>query len=217
MKIEIWSDYVCPFCYLGKRHLETALQQFSHRDQVKIEYMSFELDPKHSIYSGQSIYEELSKKYGMSMNEARISTDSIKQYAASIGLVFNFDQAKTTNTLNAHRLTHYAKGSGLEKELAEKLFSAYFTESKLISDHEVLLEIANSIGLDQNGTMAVLKTEAAYKDDVRRDEAFAQQLGVTGVPFFLINQKHAVTGAQPPDILLNAIEKAWEEFASAQI
>lgn len=211
MKIEVWSDFVCPFCYIGKRRLETALSQFPHKDQVEIEFKSFELDPNSPKYSGKSMHEVLAHKYGMSLEQAKQTTEGIKQQAAVIGLTFNFDNMKPGNTFDAHRLAKFAKTKGKEREITEKLLHGYFTESIDLGDIDTLTEIAESIGLDRQEAHSVLQDKTAYANDVRIDEATAKQYGISGVPYFIINQKYAISGAQPTETFANALQKVWEE------
>jgi predicted DsbA family dithiol-disulfide isomerase len=215
MKIEVWSDFVCPFCYIGKRRLEQALAQFPHKDQVEIEYKSFELDPNAPKDSDKNIHELLASKYGMTVEQAKQQNDGIRQHAASVGLTYHFDTMKPTNTFDAHRLAKFAKTKGKEAEITEKLMYAYFTESKHIGDHETLADIAESAGLDRQETLKVLEDKNAYANDVRIDQAIAQQYGIRGVPYFVINQKYAISGAQPTETFINALNKIWEEEASA--
>ncbi|MBB6452486.1 protein disulfide-isomerase [Salirhabdus euzebyi] len=217
MKIEVWSDYVCPFCYIGKRRLEEALEQFPNRNEVDVEFKSFELDPNAKLYAGDSIHEVLAKKYGMSIEEAKRANDNVGQSAANLGLTYNFDEMKPTNTFDAHRLTKYAKTVGKDKELTEKLLHAYFTESKLISDHQTLVELAASVGMDEAESLKVLQDATHFQDDVRRDEGMAQQIGVNGVPFFVINQKYAISGAQPKETFLSALQQVWQEESGPKI
>lgn len=211
MKIEVWSDYVCPFCYIGKHRLEKALSQFPHKDQVEIELKSFELDPDAGEYAGASIHDLLAKKYGMSVEQARQSNQGIARQAAEIGLTFDFEKMKPANTFDAHRLAQYAKTQGKAALLAEKLFKAYFTEGQNISDHGTLLSIAESAGLDRAEVENILQDKKAFADDVRKDEALARQYGVTGVPFFVLNSKYAVSGAQPLETFKSALDKVWQE------
>ncbi|HEY4553929.1 MAG TPA: DsbA family oxidoreductase [Bacillaceae bacterium] len=211
MKIEVWSDYVCPFCYIGKRRLEKALEHFPHKDHVQIEYKSYELDPSSPKDSDKGIHEALASKYGMSVEEARKTNEGIGRQAAEAGLTFNFEDMVPANTFDAHRLTKFAKQHGKDKELTEALLHAYFTESKKLSDHAVLADIAVSCGLDRNSAEEVLKDGQTFSDDVRYDEMTAQQMGVRGVPFFVFNQKYAISGAQPPETFLGALEKVWQE------
>lgn len=215
MKIEVWSDFVCPFCYIGKRRLEEAIAQFPGKDQVEVEFKSFELDPNAQTYSGTGINEALAKKYGMSIEEAKRANEGIGSQAAEVGLTFNFDEMKPTNTFDAHRLAKFAATVGKEKEMTEKLLASYFTESKLISDHDVLVEIAQTAGIEKEETLAVLNDSTKYANDVRIDEALAQQMGVTGVPFFVINQKYSISGAQPTETFRRALLQVWEEEGNA--
>ncbi|MCM3217637.1 DsbA family oxidoreductase [Niallia taxi] len=215
MKIEVWSDFVCPFCYIGKRRLEEAIAQFPGKDQVEVEFKSFELDPNAQTYSGTGINEALAKKYGMSIEEAKRANEGIGSQAAEVGLTFNFDEMKPTNTFDAHRLAKFAATVGKEKEMTEKLLASYFTESKLISDHDVLVEIAQTAGIEKEETLAVLNDSTKYANDVRIDEALAQQMGVTGVPFFVINQKYSISGAQPTETFRRALQQVWEEEGNA--
>lgn len=211
MKIEVWSDYVCPFCYIGKRRLEEGLSKFDHRDQVEVEYKSFELDPNAPKNSGKNIHEALSEKYGMSLEEAKKMNESVGEQAASVGLAFHFDKMVPTNTFDAHRLTKYAKTKGKDSDLTEMLLYAYFTESIDLGDHNELADIAEKAGLDREEVLSVLNDEQAFADDVRYDQQIAQQIGVRGVPFFVINQKYTISGAQPPETFLGALEKVWQE------
>ncbi|MEK4874915.1 DsbA family oxidoreductase [Bacillus sp. FSL W8-0102] len=215
MKIEVWSDYVCPFCYIGKHRLEKALSQFPHKDQVEIEFKSFELDPNAPKNSGKSIHEAIAEKYGMSIEQAKQTNQGIGQQAASVGLSFDFDRMKPTNTFDAHRLVKFAKTQGKEADISEKLFRAYFTEGKHIGDHETLADIAETAGLDRKQALDVLHDQNAYANDVRIDEAIAQQYGIRGVPFFLINQKYAISGAQPLETFVGALQKVWQEESAS--
>ncbi|MBS4210306.1 DsbA family oxidoreductase [Bacillus sp. FJAT-50079] len=211
MKIEIWSDFVCPFCYIGKRRLEAALEQFPHRDEVQLEFKSFELDPDAPLKSTQSIHEMLAAKYGMTIEKAKEMNAGVGEQAASVGLTFNFDNMKPTNTFDAHRLAHYAKKHGKANKITENLLHAYFTDGKDVSDKETLVALAEGVGLEADAVLAVLNDEQAYADDVRDDEKTASQIGVRGVPFFVLNGKYAVSGAQASETFLGALEKVWEE------
>jgi predicted DsbA family dithiol-disulfide isomerase len=211
MKIEVWSDYVCPFCYIGKRRLEVALDQFPHRDQVEVEFKSFELDPNSPKNIGQNIHEVLAKKYGMSVEKAKEANQGVGQQAATVGLKFNFDEMKPTNTFDAHRLAKFAKTQGKEAAVSEMLLHAYFTESKHIGDIETLADLAEAAGLNRQEVLQVLNDKEVYATDVRQDESLAQQYGVRGVPYFVINQKYAISGAQPTETFMGALQKVWEE------
>lgn len=211
MKIEVWSDYVCPFCYIGKRRLEMALEQFAHKDQVQVEFKSFELDPNAPSYTEQGIYEALAAKFGASEQQVREMNKGLIQQAAELGLTFNYEEMKPTNTFNAHRLNKFAQTIGKEKELTEKLLHAYFTDSKNVGDIEILADLAETSGIDRNQALEVLNDETAFANDVRNDERTAHQIGVTGVPFFVVNEKYSISGAQPLETFKSALEQIWEE------
>lgn len=211
MKIEVWSDFVCPFCYLGKRHLEHALDQFPNKDEVEIVYRSFELDPNQPLYKGEKVEELLSKKYGMSIEDALKSTEHIIREAKKVGLDYNFEEMKHTNTFDAHRLAKYGKTVGKEKQIVEKILHAYFIESKLISDHDTLIQIAESEGLDKKIVMEVLSDKTKFENEVRIDEKLARQKGITGVPYILINQKYVISGARPIEAFIETIKAAMED------
>ncbi|MFC0299699.1 DsbA family oxidoreductase [Virgibacillus soli] len=211
MKIDVWSDFVCPFCYIGKRRLEMALEQFPHREDVEVSFKSFELDPNSSEYAGKNIHEAIAAKYGVSLEQAKQNNAQIGKQAENVGLTFNFDDMKPTNTFDAHRLTKFALQHGKDKEITNNLFYAYFTESKNLSDSQTLADIAEAVGLDRQEALDVLQDKTAYANDVRVDEGIAQQYGVTGVPYFIINDKYAISGAQPLETFIGALQKVWEE------
>ncbi|WP_046215068.1 DsbA family oxidoreductase [Paenibacillus wulumuqiensis] len=210
MKIDIWSDYQCPFCYIGKTRLQNALSQFPHAEEVTVNYKSFELDPSAERDIPLNIYESLAKKYGTTIEQAREMNVNVGAQAAQEGLDFKFDTMILTNSFDAHRLMQYAADQGKAEEMNEALFRAYFTESRHIGDHPTLIDIAESVGLDREQTAAVLESEQ-YGDLVRRQEHLGSQLGITGVPFFVINDKYAVSGAQPTEMFTKALNDIWAE------
>ncbi|KAF0993666.1 DsbA family oxidoreductase [Geobacillus sp. TFV-3] len=210
MKIEVWSDFVCPFCYIGKRRLEQALAQFPHREDVEIVFRSFELDPNAKKETSLTIHELIAKKYGITVEEAKRANADIGRQAEAVGLTFRFETMKPTNTFDAHRLAQYAKEKGKLNDVVERLFYAYFTESKRISDRDVLLALAEAAGLDRVEAEEVL-AGGRYTEEVRRDEEEAAALGVRGVPFFVLNGKYAISGAQSVDVFRRALEKVWAE------
>ncbi|HWO75131.1 MAG TPA: DsbA family oxidoreductase [Bacillus sp. (in: firmicutes)] len=212
MKIEVWSDFACPFCYIGKRRLEEALEQFPHRDQVEVEFRSFELDPDAPKDQKDSLHEVLAKKYRTSIEQAKAMNQNVSEMAQTVGLTYNLDMAIPTNTFTAHRLAQYAKSQGKEKEMVELLFKAYFTEGKHLSDHDTLVQLASEAGLDEQGVKAVLEGND-FSNEVHSNEMEAQQLGVTGVPFFVINRKYGIWGAQPLEVFTQTLEKVWQEEA----
>lgn len=210
MKIEVWSDFVCPFCYIGKRKMESALENFTHKNDVTIEYKSYELDTDAEKKPGMKMHELLAKKYGMTVEKAKQMNEDIGKQAAEVGLTYNFDDMQHTNTFDAHCVAKFAGKQGKGKEMTERLLHAYFTESKLISDHTTLIELAGEVGLDVNKTANVLKSDM-YATHVREDEEQARQIGVQGVPFFVFNEKYAVSGAQSAEAFSEVFEKVWEE------
>lgn len=207
MKIDIWSDVACPFCYIGKRHLEAALEQFPHKNDVQVTWHNFELDPHASRDNKEDQYTLLARKYGMSREQAIENTERVAASGEKAGLAFAFDKVIPTNTFDAHRLIQFAAQHGKQDEMEERLFAAYFMEGKHISNKETLLAIAAELGLDAT---EVLNSDA-YTKEVRKDEADAQALGIRGVPFFVFDMKYAVSGAQPVTAFTQTLEKVWEE------
>jgi predicted DsbA family dithiol-disulfide isomerase len=208
MDVEIWSDVVCPWCYIGKRRFEHALAAFDHREEVTVTWRSFQLDPSAPPTSEGDPVERLAAKYGMSRATAEAAQARVTANAATEGLDFHLDQARSGNTFDAHRLIHYAHSAGKQDALKERLMAAYFVEGAAIGEPDVLARLAVEIGLDAPGTRAVLDGDA-YADDIRHDELEARQLGITGVPFFVLDRAYGVSGAQPSDLILNALEQAW--------
>jgi predicted DsbA family dithiol-disulfide isomerase len=210
MKIEIWSDVMCPFCYIGKRRFEAALQQFPNKDDIEVVYRSFELDPNAKRDVNQDVHDMLASKYGMSREEAKAKNDEVTGQAKELGLTYNFDNMIVTNTFDSHRLMHFAASYGKMQEMTERLFKAYFTDSKHIGDHETLAALAAEVGLDKDEAAKMLAGDE-YTKEVRDDEHEGGQLGIRGVPFFVINRKYAISGAQPVEVFLDALQKAWDE------
>ncbi|MCA1053890.1 DsbA family oxidoreductase [Rossellomorea aquimaris] len=208
MKIEVWSDFACPFCYVGKRRLEEALTSFTHG--VEVEYKSFELDPNAATDVDSNVYELLSKKYGASIEQAKNMARGMKDHGAQVGIEFNFDDNIPTNTFNAHRLSKLASDLGQGKEMTESLFKAHLTDGKHIGDKETLLSISEKAGLDREEAARVLEG-SHFSEEVRFDEEEARQFGIQGVPFFVINRKYAISGAQPVEVFADTLKKVWEE------
>lgn len=214
MKIEIWSDVRCPFCYIGKRKFELALEQFDHKNEVAVEWHSFELDPLLDTALDTDIYTYLADKKGISREQSLQLHQQVTQMAADVGLEYNFDKAIVANSFDAHRLIQLAKTRGLGDAAEEALFKAYFTNGADISDHSELTAIGSSLGLDPMEIKSMLAT-GAFSAEVKNDGIRAQKLGIRGVPFFLINDRVAVSGAQDPQVFLNTFNKAWETSSSA--
>ncbi|MDQ0057971.1 DsbA family oxidoreductase [Paenibacillus harenae] len=210
MKVEIWSDYVCPFCYIGKRRFELGLSKFEHNDKIEVVYRSFELDPGADAESGKSTYEMLSKKYGMTIEQAKANTVNVAQQAAEVGLTFNFDGQVETNTFDSHRLMHFAASQGKDKELSERLFKAHFTDNDNVGNREKLAQLAAEVGLDAEAATKVLASDV-YADAVRGEENEGSTLGIRGVPYYVFDRKYAVSGAQAPETFLSTLKKAWDE------
>ena len=210
MNVEIWSDVVCPWCYIGKRRFETALARFPHADDVEVDWRSFELDPHAPRRRDGELVEHLARKYGMTPEQARAKQAQLTDLAAHEGLDFRFDVAQPGNTLDAHRLLHLAAEHGVQGALKERLLAAYLTEGAPIGDPDTLARLGPEAGLDPAAVREVLAGDA-YLAEVRADERDAAELGITGVPFFVMGGKYAVSGAQPPEVLLGALERAWSE------
>ena len=214
MKIEIWSDVVCPWCYIGKRNLEVALTGFEHADQVEIEWRSYELDPSTPRRVELSMDEVLARKYGMSQEEAVAANQRMTELAATVGLEYHLDRVRIGNTFDAHRLIHLATAEGRGGAMKERLLRGYFTEGRAISDRATLAELAAEVGLDPERVATVLDGDE-FAEEVRADEARAMELGSTGVPFFVFDERLGVPGAQPPDVLLRLLQRAWDTSSEA--
>jgi len=210
MNIEIWSDVVCPWCYIGKRRFERAVASFGHPSEVTVTYRSFELDPNAAAERTGTHAEHLARKYGMTIAQAELGSQQMTERAAADGLEFRFDLIRGGNTFDAHRLLHLAKDHGLQAEMKERLLRATFTEGLPIADKPTLTRLAVEAGLPAVKTQAVLDGDA-YADAVRADEQQAAEYGITGVPFFVADGKYAVSGAQPPEVLLQLLQRAYDE------
>ncbi len=210
MKVEIWSDIVCPFCYIGKRKFEMALEKFPAKDQVEIEWKSFQLDPEMDNSEGLNVHEYLGKRKGGSPADGKRMNDSMTAIAKDVGLNYDFDNAIINNTSLAHQLLHFAKIKGVQNEMKERIFKAYYTEGLDTADIDILVKLAAEAGLDTDETRKVL-AENLYAEAVRNDQQTAYEIGVQGVPFYVFNNKYAVSGAQSPETFAQVLEKVWEE------
>ena len=208
MKVEIWSDFVCPFCYIGKTKFESALAQFAHKDKVEVIYKCFELDPgKHA--KGLTLA-SLAKKYGMSIEKAKEMTQGVANQAAEVGLRFEFDNMYTANTFDVHRIMLLAQEKGIASAYVSTVFAAYFTNNVDIAEQSELIKLAVQAGLTEEEVQNVLSSDQ-FADQVRADEQQASNLGISGVPFFVLNNKYAISGAQPESVFLSALEQTWTE------
>ncbi|MCW3086288.1 MAG: disulfide bond formation protein DsbA [Bacteroidetes bacterium] len=214
MKIEIWSDVMCPFCYIGKRKFENALAQFEHKEEVEIVWKSFQLNPDQQTVPGKNINQYLAEIKGWSLEQAKSMNDRVTAMAKEVGLEYDFDKAVIANSFDAHRLIQLAKKSGKGDAAEERLFKAYFTEGKNTADREVLVQLGSDIGLDPTQVKEMLESNA-YAEDVHKDVYEAQQVGVTGVPFFVLGSKYAVSGAQESATFLQALKTTWSETHTA--
>ncbi|MBW4084071.1 DsbA family oxidoreductase [Paenibacillus sp. S150] len=210
MRIDIWSDYACPFCYIGKRRLEHALSQFEGRDKVEVVFRSFQLDPNAPVQATRDIYDMLAAKFGMTREKAIATNAQLAEQARGAGLEFNFDTVKPTNTFDSHRLSHYAAAKGKAAEMSERLLRAYFTDGLSLGDRRQLASLAAEAGLDEAEAAAMLETDA-YAEEVNGDIAQGERLNITGVPFFVFNNKYAVSGAQPGPVFSEVLDTVWAE------
>ncbi|HRP55005.1 DsbA family oxidoreductase [Agriterribacter sp.] len=211
MKINIWSDIRCPFCYIGKKKFEKALDAFAEKDKVEVIWRSFQLDPNLETKPGISAVDHIAAIKGISKKDAGEMHDHVTRVAKEAGLDFNFEKAVVANSFNAHRLIQLAKTKGLGNEAEEQLFKAHFTEGKNIDDEETLINTAIAVGLNKEEVKDMLAS-GAFAKEVEEDERQAHAIGVRGVPFFVFNDKYAVSGAQSPDTFLQALQQSWQAF-----
>lgn len=208
MQVEIWSDVVCPWCYLGKRNFEQALAQFSHRDEVEVVYRSFELDPTAPNDATTPTADLLAAKYGLTPDQARAAQLQMEERARQAGLTFRMQDLRSGNTRDAHRLLQLARERGLQAGLVERLHRAYFTEQDSVFDRAALTRLAAEAGLNPAEVTAVLDSDQ-FSAEVTADERIARELGATGVPFFVIDRRYGIPGAQPAEIIGQALSQAW--------
>jgi predicted DsbA family dithiol-disulfide isomerase len=206
MTVEIWSDVMCPFCYIGKRRFEAALAKFERRADVNVVWRSFQLDPTLKTDPTKSVVQSLAEKKGWSVEHTHQIMDNVINMAQSVGLHYDFDKAVVANSFDAHRFTHYAKTQGKQDAAEESLFKAYFTDGKNTADHNTLAELGASIGLDTAAVLAVLES-GDFAASVQSDIEEAQELGIRGVPFFVFNRRYAVSGAQDESIFLQTMQQ----------
>ena len=210
LKIQIWSDIMCPFCYIGKRRMEEALRLFEHKDSVAIEWKSYQLDASFVASPNDNLVDHLAEKYRKDTEWAQNMLDNMTQNAKTAGLDFHFEKAILANSFNAHRLLHLAKKHHLANDLEELLFKAYLTDGKNINDNNTLKELGIAVGLNADDIDEVLRSDA-YANEVQQDINSAQSIGVQGVPFFVFDNKYAISGAQPTTAFLQTLEKTWQE------
>lgn len=208
MKVEIWSDVACPWCYIGKRRFERALEQFAHRDQVEVIWRSYQLDPEAPRHSDVHVSEILAQKYGVSLEQAVAMNERVSGLAAQEGLDYHMEQTKYNNTFDAHRLIHLAASHQLQDKMKERLLKAYFTEGAAVGERDTLVKLASEVGIAAEEARATLDSDA-YANEVRADIQRARMFGISGVPFFAIDEKYGISGAQPFEVFQGTLEQAW--------
>ncbi|GGO34716.1 DsbA family oxidoreductase [Deinococcus humi] len=216
LRVDIWSDIACPWCYVGKRRFEAALHDFPQRDQVEIVWHSFELDPTAPSNTPLQMGEMLAQKYGRTSAQAQEMLDSMTQTAAGEGLEYHFEKTRLTNTFLAHQLIHLAAEHGKQDAMKEQLLSAYMSEGQHVGDVETLVTLAEQVGLNAPEVRTALES-GKYAGAVRQDEAQAQALGISGVPFFVLGGKYGVSGAQGAEVFRGALEQVWTETHPAPL
>ena len=209
MRVEIWSDVACPWCYIGKARFEQGLAAFEHKDQVEVVFRSFELDPRRAKGDAGPVIPMLAKKYGLSLEQARQAEARVAANAADAGLEYLAEGRDHGNTFDIHRVLHFAKTRGKQDELLDLAYKANFAEERSIFDDERLVELAVAAGLDEAEVRGILADETAFATEVRADEQEAAMLGATGVPFFVLDRKFGVSGGQPAEVFTQALEQAW--------
>ena len=210
MNIEIWSDVVCPWCYIGKRRFEDALGRFAHRDEVEVVWRSFELDPGAPAVRKGDLTGHLAKKYGTDLVGATRAIDHMTAQAADEGLEYHLENARGGNTFDAHRLIHLARERGIQDQVKEAFLRAYHVDGVAIGDPDAIARVGIEAGLDADEVSAVLAGDA-FAEAVRADEEEANSLGVSAVPFFVFGRRYGVPGALPADALLRALDQAWQD------
>lgn len=212
LRIDVWSDIACPWCYVGKRHLEQALASFPEAASVEVVWRAFELNPSAGRETHEGPYaQRLAKKYGMSLEEAQRRIDHLVSVGQADGLALDFERIRPGNTFDAHRVVHYAREVGLEDAVKERFLRGYLCEGEAIGEQDVVLRLAVDAGLDADRVSAILSSDG-YARDVRTDEAEARRFGIHGVPFFVIGGRYALSGAQPAELIGRALRQAWSEL-----
>jgi len=215
MKITIWSDFVCPFCFIGESHLKKALENFEHRSEVEVEYKSFLLMPDAKYVPNQGYAQTFSEMKGIPLEQANTMLNQVVDMAKDSGLDINYNTAKLASTNDSHRVFQYAKEKGLGNEFFNRFYLAHFTEGEILSDSDTIVNLAEEVGLDSVEVKSILQSEA-YSDKVTQDISEARTVGVQGVPFFVFVNKYAVSGAQPVEVFSQVLNQVWEEENSQE-
>ncbi|MFJ5651774.1 DsbA family oxidoreductase [Streptomyces microflavus] len=211
MRVEIWSDIACPWCYIGKARFEKGLAEFAHRDEVEVVHRSFELDPGRAKGQSEQVIDMLATKYGRTREEAASMEANVAANAQAEGLGYRTEGRDHGNTFDIHRLLHLAKARGRQDELLTLAYRANFAEERSVFDDDVLLALAVEAGLDADEARAVLADPEAYADEVRADEREASELGANAVPFFVLDRRYGISGGQPSEVFVQALEQAWKD------
>jgi predicted DsbA family dithiol-disulfide isomerase len=211
MKVEIWSDVMCPWCYIGKRKFEKALEQFPQKDRIEVEWKSFQLNPDMKTDPGKNVTQYLSETKGWTLDYTEQMMQHVTSAAEEVGLEYHMDKAVVANSFDTHRFIQFAKKNNLGDAAEEQLFRAYFTDGKNTADFDTLISLGTNIGLDPVALKNVLDSNE-FAEEVRKDVYEAQQVGARGVPFFVLDRKYAVSGAQQPETFLGALQKSFEEW-----
>jgi len=210
MKIEVWSDFACPFCYIGKKNFENALSKFKHKNEVEVIFKAYQLNPNAPKVMQGSAVDNFAKSHSMSVSQAKQRFEMFTENAKKVGLVYRYDIIQMTNSFDAHRLAKWANTLGKEQIVTDRFMKAYFTEGKNLADYHALVSLIQELGLNKEDALKVLES-GEYTDEVKLQQAEARQIGVQGVPFFVINRKYGVSGAQPEAYFENALEQIWTE------
>ena len=214
MNVTIWSDFVCPFCYIGEAHLAKALAELDFGDQVEIEYKSFLLNPEATYVEGKNYLESLSDEKGMPIEQAKEMTQRVVDMAQSAGLTIDFEQAKNAPTQDAHRVFQYAKEQGKGTQFFARFYKAFFIEGENLGEADAIVRLAKEVGLEEGAVRSILASQD-YQEAFHADIQQAQMIGVQGVPFFVLANKYAVSGAQPTELFKQALTQAWQEQEEA--
>ncbi|MER5802150.1 DsbA family oxidoreductase [Streptomyces mirabilis] len=207
LRIDIWSDVVCPWCYIGKRRLETALDRFEHADEVELHWHSFQLDPSHPKSDRRPVFETLAKKTGASIAQVQAMSRQVSELAVAEGLTYDLKRAVSVNTIDAHRLSHLAAAHGLGNQMHERLLRAHLSEGEIVDDPDTLIRLGAEVGVPEAETRRMLDGDA-YAEAVQADFLEARRYGATGVPFFVLNRAYGLSGAQPAKTFLSALRTA---------
>ncbi|MGN9811378.1 DsbA family oxidoreductase [Micromonospora sp. BQ11] len=209
LSVDVWSDIICPWCAMGQAQLNQAIERFPHRSAVDVTYHSFELMPELPVGEVIPVHDMLVRDKGFSRPDAEAMTAQIATRGAQVGLELRFDKALTTNTRTGQRLIHFAGTAGRQQEMVQRLHRAYLTDGLNIGDHDTLADLAAEVGLDRAAALAAIDS-GAFEEQVAADIRQARQLGINGVPFFVLDNAYAVSGAQPVETLLQALHTAWD-------